>query len=386
MSSSYVSPAKHERARGRPMPPVDATRNVQQESHQIYIALNRQRSTTVVRPERVDSLGTVSAPSRYLRRQRSADAPQENNWDIIQRAHSERQAAASFRQLPLRQYHQQQQQQQYPDEAQLPLNNSHLLQYSASIASSGAVTIMEATSPQKPLFSEQFGKDTRNPPVRYSAFMTFGGRSSHSGDSSTKDGDVSPYTLHPSKMTLRAVLNGYDVIHGGILHRSSPILSSPKFPSDVPEEMLRKRGGGLFRGSKGLTACAIAYFGKTLYVFDVAGSGASPGPGPGPRLADGSLATPEAVHPQAPPNRLSFSSDGSAATVARDDYSRALLDARPAVALRLANASVAERGVAVIRVCGLDLLSGGGAFQDVYLQAADPDEMVAWVRVLKCLI
>ncbi|KAJ3201505.1 hypothetical protein HDU82_008073 [Entophlyctis luteolus] len=221
-----------------------------------------------------------------------------------------------------------------------PLFNNKQLQWPASIASTVSTNIMQVSRPQNPLSIDRVA-------------------------------------------TLRAVLRGHDVVHG-VLHRSSPILSSPNFPSEVPQDMLRKRS--LFRGVKGLILCVVAYFGRTLYMFDVVGS-AAPSPGPGPRLADGSLATSEAaLLTQVPRNRFSFSSDGSAEPAYRDDYPRALLDARPAVAMRLATAAVAEHSVGILRVCGLDLLLGSGSFQDVYLLAAGRDEMAAWVCVLKSLI
>ncbi|KAJ3207001.1 hypothetical protein HDU83_005354 [Entophlyctis luteolus] len=240
----------------------------------------------------------------------------------------------------------------------------------------------------------------------------------------------SPTFTYPSTSATLLILLTNDGQHGS-LHRSRPLPTTPNVATSVPPEILAKKQPGgiitsLFKNSTntplsppGLVNCVVVLVKRRLYVFDVKKNGLRRGRVAGPlmneALFSASAPTSSAVPQGSPgsqrpfpltplagfrrdsnmgdlPSPTSPTDSGSNASRSSSSfytsttpstlYSPEMLTQKPFMVLILMNACVAEDGVWILRLSGFDKIRNG-SYNDVYLQLADCDEMLRWLRVLR---
>ncbi|KAI9348030.1 hypothetical protein BDR26DRAFT_853833 [Obelidium mucronatum] len=196
------------------------------------------------------------------------------------------------------------------------------------------------------------------------------------------------HCYYPSNMaSLSVLLTSSLVLHGSI-QRSDSIINSTNSsfgtsPSPVPASpsafspTKKKSLFNLFKkkkatttfcdgGKSGWISGPLSSSSSALEAMDFVGSSLNGNSGNG-RSRGGSV-----------------SSVGSGRGGPKSDtgYSAVMMETRPRMVFELKNACVAEDGIWVLKLSGLDLTRSGVPC-DFYLQAVDCDEMVRWLKVLK---
>ncbi|KAI8621439.1 hypothetical protein BC830DRAFT_1077156 [Chytriomyces sp. MP71] len=164
--------------------------------------------------------------------------------------------------------------------------------------------------------------------------------------------------------------------------KSTHFVASPAAeasPSATPHTPSAQAAADSARGR--LTSCVLALLGNRVYVYDVphnatrrARSGLE-----GPLTQDFSSAewgVKCSSRLTASSRKTSFSSQASfGSRSAPPRYAGAMMEARPRVVVQITNVCVAEDGIWMLRLSGLDLSKGGVEGVDLFLQARECEEM-----------